>query len=231
MRSPIFVLFVALIRSSNAAPFQLRALSSSGDLPPEDQGIIGGSDIDRIPDWIATLGNFTCMGTLIHRDVIMTSASCVSGGVPEFVTLVPTSLTRKRKVLVDRTDGAYIHPCFSSSTLLSDVALLKLAELVPDKRSNMNPDDPASGYETVTLNEDEDVPEGNGATLAVLGYGTTSVSEPQTPSKNLKEGFVEYINTCTSNYPSYSADEQLCALGGDGQTGVCDGDMGGPLLT
>lgn len=181
------------------------------------QSILGGQPIPAY-SWTVVIGKNQCAGTLVHRDVVMTTASCLSagfGGTPSHVTVAPSNLTRLMDVPVNMS-GTVIHACYSPPVPPSDysatgnIALIQLLRPLPDD------------YTPVKLNQYEKRPFANGETLAILGYGT-NVSGRVSASPNLIEGFTEYLNTCYTRYPAYDKEAQLCALGGDKKVGICNG--------
>ena len=240
MRALLFLLpFAVALRRSAAFEFRnvyqeqqqslraiqySRALSDKGNLitniEPGDQGILGGNTIDAT-SWIAILGDNQCMGVLVHRDIVMTTATCIRlSDTPAKVSIAPSNLTAVFQFNGSAVDqeATQMHPCYDSNLLLNDIALIKLSVPMPED------------YAPVILNKNPDATRSNGQGLAVLGYGTSDISTPNTGNPNLQEAFTTYIDTCYTQYPQYSNLEQLCTVG-QPDVGICNGDMGAPLFS
>lgn len=122
-------------------------------VPPIFNGnnsIRGGFDIDAVP-WFGILEadnslGFSCGCSLIHGDIVLTAAHCVSDGrsstYPTYVRIGGTTVTSGTRVRV--TQGI-THPSWQGSfTQEADVVILKIGSFLSNQ--------------VVTVNDDANVP-------------------------------------------------------------------------
>ena len=164
-----------------------------------------------------------CGGALIASQWVLTAGHCVQGK-----TAAEIDVTLGKHKLTD-AGGERIHviqivrhPAFNSTTLDSDVALLKLQT--------------ATARQTVTL-----VPQGDttltavGVLATVIGWGDMRTNGQQgTYADALMQVSVPIVSNATCNAPSsYGGDvtlNQMCAGLPQGGKDACQGDSGGPLV-
>eukprot|EP00542_Grammatophora_oceanica_P018340 CAMPEP_0194029356 /NCGR_PEP_ID=MMETSP0009_2-20130614/3092_1 /TAXON_ID=210454 /ORGANISM="Grammatophora oceanica, Strain CCMP 410" /LENGTH=423 /DNA_ID=CAMNT_0038668987 /DNA_START=402 /DNA_END=1673 /DNA_ORIENTATION=- len=190
----------------------------------------------------------SCGGTLVHADMVLTSAHCLGlarnadGTLPILKQENGTALIAGNlRVFIapeehpdgDTIDdgvgivGTIVHPDYDTkvSRTDNDLALLHLEEIVTD-------------HEPVRLNRDTSLPEVS-QQVKVIGYGAISTSPPRFPDE-LNEVDLEVVDTqqCETIYTTiHEADRDICALGGEAISNgmiipkdACFGDSGGPLL-
>lgn len=203
------------------------ALAPTGALAaaPSDDGDIG---INVVGGTRASQGEFPwmvrlsmgCGGALYTQQIVLTAAHCVSrtGNVTNVtatagvVDLNSTGAIRVRSTFVFRAPG------FSSSTMVNDWALIKLAS--PINLATLP-------IATTTQN--------NNGTFTIMGWG--SVTEGGGQQRFLQKASVPFVDdaTCGAAYRAigapFSDSNMLCA--GFLQTGgvdTCQGDSGGPMV-
>jgi trypsin len=212
--------------------------SSSRTLPqPEVSGTIVGNDTGyivggtgsgkgRYPFYaFPALGGILCGATLIHEDILITTAHC-NGPLYSFL---PTKVNPQGGTVhigASRIDGSdaidtigvqliRLHPRFNKLTYENDYALLKLAS--PSKAP------------IAKLNTNSSLP-GPYATVTTIGFGNTE--EGGFTSRDLLHVNVSMIefSTCREYFGrKVHKGTMMCAYGNGKDS--CQGDSGGPLLT
>lgn len=164
-----------------------------------------------------------CGGSLIDLNLthsaVLTAAHCVVYGPPNRVVLNSTDLSRP--VFVSRNFILRIHPNYSRSRNLNDVAILELRESIPASIPRVR----LPGSKTRVSR----TPKKN-ALVTVLGWGRTSVETYET-SRLLREVVVPVVpqKKCIASYGKIPI-SQFCAGFEKGGKDSCQGDSGGPLL-
>jgi secreted trypsin-like serine protease len=160
-----------------------------------------------------------CGGSLVHFDLVLTAAHCVTGSQNEAL------LQKQRTVHVGgRTRGEgttrdivdiRVHPLYDQATGAYDMALMLL-------------DWPVENTQPVPLNVDPILDEN---LLTVVGYGHTYTQGGQS-STTLQHAKVPYVQDCKTQYPSFRnrlQESSMFCAGGNGKD-TCTGDSGGPIL-
>lgn len=194
---------------------------------PNINRIVGGTEVrtNKYP-WIAQLlrgRTFFCGGALINDRYVLTAAHCVHGMNIRslMVRLLQLDRSSGDRGIMRRVLFANEHAEYSATTLVNDIALLRLDQPVP----LLDPIRPACLPRS--LNQNFDFKQG-----IVAGWGLDR--EGGQTSSVLQEVAVPIITNAqcrATSYKSMIVDTMLCA--GDVQQGgkdACQGDSGGPLI-
>lgn len=225
------------------------ALITTGALAPlaspvpalADSVVVGGFPV-RVADnpWVVALssrdrfggtraGQF-CGGVVVAPTKVMTAAHCLSRTVlGDGVNAVPDLRVIVGRTELTSTDGreipvteSWISPDYDSFTSSSDLAVLTLAEALPD-----------SHVIQVAAAGDPAYEPGVGA--AVYGWGDTEGDGSYATSLRAAQVTVLPDATCERAYPGglsgrYTAETMVCAGDPQGGHDACQGDSGGPLV-
>jgi trypsin len=191
------------------------------ETPPTIQRIIGGTAVANggRPFQIMLLrsGSFTCGGSFIANNKVLTAAHCVAGSESS-----PTLFTVRYNTL-SASSGSTVsvsrisrHASYSSSTIDYDVAVLTLA-------SNFSPGTNAA---VVTLASSAPA---SGAAAIVSGFGRTSGGGAV--SSVLLQTTLNIVAqaTCQQTYGSINTITARMVCANASGKGSCNGDSGGPL--
>ncbi|XP_030386412.1 trypsin delta/gamma-like protein CG30031 [Scaptodrosophila lebanonensis] len=198
----------------------------TGLLPQNIEGrIVGGSatTINAHP-WQVSLqrwGSHSCGGAIYSNTIIVTAAHCLPNTVTPSVLRVRAGSSYHFYLGTLSDVAAFkIHPQYSTSTKMYDIAILRLKTPLNLSGSTMK---------SIAL---ADATPANGASATCSGWGTTSYGGPYA-SKLL------YINThivsrseCAGSrygYASKIKDTMICAA--ETNKDACQGDSGGPLVS
>ena len=189
--------------------------------------IIGGVNANEEAwPWIVSLsdsrGNHFCGGALIHPEIVVTAAHCLSGMSAQNIVARVGLEQQNAAGSADITQVSAIlsHPNYSSRSSDNDIALVQLSE--------------PSSKPIVRLITDE--VEGSlipgGTTVRVQGWGAMDSQGYQYPNQ-LQSVDVEMVdfNECNSRsrYNGVLSQNMICAGDLYGEQDSCYGDSGGPL--
>ncbi|XP_030851702.1 uncharacterized protein LOC105442295 [Strongylocentrotus purpuratus] len=197
---------------------------------PDQSRVVGGINARPVEfPWIGSLrlegldfgfGGHWCGSTLINSQWVLTAAHCVDYYVDR-VVFGNAHLTddSDNEVAVEVAD-IFVHPEYYISTLINDIALIRLAEPVT-----------FSDYVTPACLSESSNELKDYRRCLVAGWGTTLEGPPLTVS--MKKAVVNLLdrNWCNSNlsYDGAVAEEMICAGYAPGGIDACKGDSGGPL--
>ncbi|KAJ2630016.1 hypothetical protein H4R22_002963 [Coemansia sp. RSA 1290] len=167
-----------------------------------------------------------CTGSLIAPNVVLTAGHCTYKDeftqylASHFQVGVTHTIPTSSSVLFKGHSVAKVirYPKFSMMDLVDDIALLILADSVPE--SEGTPIKIYSGkYSTSTP-------------IRAAGFGLTDPNDPTSVSPQLMEVdlAIGSRSICSRNSDTYSSRTQICTDGTAGKD-TCQGDSGGPLVT
>jgi len=158
-------------------------------------------------------GYYSCAGTLLTPDIVLTAAHCVDDMIPKVVQTGRFSWNDEFGVETFEIAEKYIHPNFIKNFFYNDVALVKLKGRASAKPARLN-----LGKRSVKV----------GDVITIIGWGKTS--DGGKPSSDLLETKVSVISKekCKKSYGSIVSSSMFCShtKGRD----ACQGDSGGPAF-
>jgi secreted trypsin-like serine protease len=198
----------------------------------EHAKITGGTnaEISDFP-WQVYLdaGDFTCGGSIISNDWIITAAHCTKNDYDETISasqmVVTVGANNPRNNFqgkLYRVSEIIVHENYDSKTLNNDVALLKINE--PISYTNAEPIKLVSAKDASAGVTDP------GVLSWVTGYGITRVSPVTYPSTLQKVRLPVVSNSQASTVWKSIPASDLMAGYLAGNKDACSGDSGGPLV-
>jgi len=180
-----------------------------------DQGIRGGFEVSEPLPWFVSWDHPGLQaGALVNPDIVLTTASALSLGLPNYVRIGSTK--RDEGGTLMEVVGAVIHPDYVEGvgTGPANIAVLKLKESLINSLA--------------LVNEESLVPKSNQEVMFLAGFGQTNTPPPDFPS-TLQGMFTNYTEDCFAVIPGiYNPINHICATASP--AGGCLGDGGGPLV-
>jgi len=210
--------------------------AAAAEQPSVFPRIIGGVPASESwPSHVALLragvtGNYAaqfCGGNLIAARWVVTAAHCIENSdtdevmIPDAVQVLAgtTSLAQGGRRV--RVIEVIRYPGFDSTTFDGDLALLRLAEELPEAPSRLIDADTEPALAAA------------GVTATVIGWGNTTTEGSNYPTELMQAQVPivsnEVCNSATSYNGSITAN-MLCAGFAEGGVDSCQGDSGGPLF-
>jgi secreted trypsin-like serine protease len=158
-----------------------------------------------------------CDGFLVTYQHVITAAHCVFGLTRTSLQIYAGihSLSSSNDRQIRDVSQIKIHPNFSITTLLNDIAILKLStSLITTKTVGL-----------CCLSSNTSLPIENEPAV-IVGWGRTREKDKSSLSDTLQQTVVEIQDSSICNANS---DRQFCA--GYGSNDACQGDSGSPLMT
>ncbi|KAJ2509653.1 hypothetical protein H4217_008240 [Coemansia sp. RSA 1939] len=171
------------------------------------------------------IGAFSCTGSLIAPNVVMTAGHCMyaSNTVRFTASQIQVGFTHQRPpqdtlYQAHSVSRIILHPSFSMLTQKNDIALLILADSISTTEAT-----PAKVY---TGGISTKTP------ITAAGFGVTDPhNDSSVPTQLMTVDLAVGSNSfCRSVWPDYSSTTLVCTDGTAGKD-TCQGDSGGPLVT
>jgi secreted trypsin-like serine protease len=216
-------LFVLLIPFVNGQQ-QTRLCGTMQSFFATDSRIVGGElASDFAWPWqvyISLNGGFTCGGTLITRQHVVTGAHCIVGqsnNADDYLVRVGShNMVREGYYAgtVYQVTSIYVHEKYVSAVYGNDIAILHLAYAV-DLSDTVNvvclP--PGQNFNVMTYQP-----------VVITGFGLTT--EGGKLPYTLQQAVIQILPTCEQVYGSFNSDTQLCAGLTGGGRDTCQGKKG-----
>ncbi|KAJ2856849.1 hypothetical protein GGI22_003681 [Coemansia erecta] len=220
---------VALSAVASGSPLTANRRTDAARTPR----IIGGTPVSSsdfkfiayIESYMEGVGAFSCTGSLIAPNVVLTAGHCTYATDTTMfaASQIQVGFTHTRPPEETLYQGHSVatvitHPQFSMGTMENDIALLILADTISTSEASL-----AKVYNGAVK---------SGSTITAAGFGVTDVYDQnsvptQLMEVDLKTGTTSY---CKSIWPTYDAKTQICTDGTAGKD-TCQGDSGGPVVT
>ncbi|MEQ9259818.1 MAG: trypsin-like serine protease [Roseovarius sp.] len=158
-----------------------------------------------------------CGGTLVDRLWVLTAAHCVDGFGPGDIEVRTNARTITGEADIIAVAGIVPHPDYNSSSLDSDIALIKLATPTDLPLVGI-----ASHRDTINFAPFK-------TRAKVLGWGATSEGGNGSDALKVASVPIERKTYCSAAYGNITSN-MICAGWRSGGTDSCQGDSGGPLV-
>uniref|UniRef100_A0A2A4J1X5 Peptidase S1 domain-containing protein n=1 Tax=Heliothis virescens TaxID=7102 RepID=A0A2A4J1X5_HELVI len=183
---------------------------------------------------IHIMGEFTCAGCIIYRDLVLTSASCLQIAYQNdffhnnlksiYVRLGSDHTTRGGETIP--VIALYFHPLYDPEHLLNNLALIRLEQRIRFSRQQKRIRRIVWDRTWENLSEDS---EG----VLILGWGAASKDSVMPKHPKLAVGKLDVFNIddCKDVYSEdFVTDYNFCAGIKENSGGACNGDVGGPAI-
>jgi trypsin len=206
------------------AALAMPAVAMAVAIPQDTVQIVGGvaasqGDVPFIVS-MQKSGSHICGGSLLNANTVLTAAHCAEGQSASSIKVRAGSLNRSSGGTLVQVSSIKIHPSFSSSTLDSDVAILKLATAIPASST--------IGYATLAAAGSDPAAD---SVATVAGWGTTSQGGSIPAALRKVDVPVVSRATCRSQYSTGEITTNMwCAGVSAGGKDSCQGDSGGPIV-
>lgn len=194
----------------------------TSDTPIKSSRIIGGqattiSSVKYLV-YLRVNGRFSCGGTLVTANYVVTAAHCVEGLSASSLTIVGGASDLNETGTRRQVSKIITPKSYRSNSFNMDVAVLKLSAAMS------GPNISTIGLCNSTMKA--------GNTIKVSGWGITS-ENGKTPPNRVRTVDIPLISKaqCQRMYRGQSTltDSMLCAASADGRD-ACTGDSGGPAI-
>ncbi|XP_046409156.1 brachyurin-like [Ischnura elegans] len=228
-----FLIVVVLIILGHAQTFEIKNLHPVGledasalkenGIHSAEPKIVGGvsASLGEIPFQVSidVDTNWFIGGVIIHPWYILTSAKYIPGA--KTFTIYAGVIKRhgdesSRQVMV--ATERYVHEDFNKTTLLADIALLKLPHQLEFNDYVSSAYLPADDYSFAN-----DV-------AWISGWGSNHIHGEFAPILQVATVTIMSDEDCLAIWPHYVVNATICTRGEIG-VGACNGDRGGPLFT
>lgn len=198
----MFIMKTMIMRSLLPLLFLSSIATAAND---SNDRIVGGSNVafGRYPFYAFVLvgtddGSVPCGGSLIHKDVILTAASCIAAIETIEVAVNLTSFDVPAGSVTRLVTDVMVHPAYNADKLENDIALLQLEEEIPQ-------------IAPAVLSEEFGFPM-EGDDVVVIGFGSISDAEFN-PSRVLQKVDLQVADfeDCNAAYDGIlNEDKQMC---------------------
>lgn len=205
-------------------------------LRAESAKIIGGEESGRADSWAKSVAavvlkrdgkEIFCSGTILEKNMILTSAHCVDNFVPQEISIVfdtnATEALLTKSSLVLPADTIRINPAFregKAKDLIAnfDLAIIRIRGEIPDGYQ------PLPRLQTLENSEFHIWP---GQEVRLAGYGVNSFNKVKDGSSASGAGVLRFIDKVIA---ADGKREAWTGIYGNNKQGACWADMGGPAM-